>query len=105
MFLKQISLSFVVTNLLFLIPYVFNFHLLVGTNSEWENGKYHGVGECRWSDGRSYRGEWKDGRANGYGVETRPNGTIRHDGEWKEDRPIRESKKKSSDEKKSDAAK
>lgn len=61
---------------------------------EWENGKYHGVGECRWSDGRSYRGEWKEGRANGYGVETRPNGTIRHDGEWKDDRPIRDSKRK-----------
>lgn len=60
---------------------------------EWENGKYHGVGECRWSDGRSYRGEWKEGRANGYGVETRPNGTIRHDGEWKDDRPIRDSKR------------
>ena len=49
--------------------------------------------QCRWSDGRSYRGEWKDGRANGYGVETRPNGTIRHDGEWKDDRPIRDSKR------------
>lgn len=49
--------------------------------------------QCRWSDGRSYRGEWKEGRANGYGVETRPNGTIRHDGEWKDDRPIRDSKK------------
>lgn len=49
--------------------------------------------QCRWADGRSYRGEWKEGRANGYGVETRPNGTIRHDGEWRDDRPIRDSKR------------
>jgi hypothetical protein len=59
---------------------------------EWRSGKYHGVGECKWADARYYRGEWENGRAHGYGKETRPNGTIRHDGEWKNDRPVREKK-------------
>ena len=59
---------------------------------EWRSGKYHGVGECKWADSRCYRGEWENGRAHGYGKETRPDGTIRHDGEWKNDRPIREKK-------------
>jgi hypothetical protein len=59
---------------------------------EWRSGKYHGVGECKWADGRYYRGEWENGRAHGYGKETRPDGTIRHDGEWKNDRPVREKK-------------
>jgi hypothetical protein len=59
---------------------------------EWRSGKYHGVGECKWADNRYYRGEWENGRAHGYGKETRPDGTIRHDGEWKNDRPVREIK-------------
>jgi MORN repeat len=41
------------------------------------------------SAGRTYRGEWQDGKAHGYGVEHRPDGSIRHEGEWKKDRPIR----------------
>ena len=64
-------------------------------NGEFQDGKYHGVGECVWSDGRCYRGEWSDGRAHGYGVEIRADGTIRHEGEWKADRPVRKKKKKS----------
>lgn len=61
---------------------------------EFRNGKYHGVGECVWADGRCYRGEWSEGHAHGYGVEMRLDGTIRHDGEWRKDRPIRKSKEK-----------
>jgi hypothetical protein len=59
----------------------------------FQDGKYHGVGECVWADGRCYRGEWKDGRAHGYGIEIRTDGTIRHDGEWRADRPLRDNKK------------
>jgi len=59
---------------------------------EFYEGKYHGVGECVWADGRCYRGEWRAGHAHGYGVEMRPDGKIRHDGEWRNDRPIRKIK-------------
>lgn len=46
----------------------------------WKDGKYEGNGECRWSDGRTYSGGWVQGHANGFGVETRADGTIRHEG-------------------------
>ena len=58
-------------------------------NGEFKEGKYHGAGECIWADGRCYLGEWVDGRAHGYGVEIRADGSIRHDGEWRDDRPVR----------------
>jgi hypothetical protein len=61
-------------------------------NGGFKNGKYDGVGECIWADGRCYRGEWKDGWAHGYGVEMRADGTIRHDGEWKRDKPVKRNK-------------
>jgi hypothetical protein len=57
-------------------------------NGGFKNGKYDGIGECIWADGRCYRGEWKDGWAHGYGVEMRADGSIRHDGEWKRDKPV-----------------
>lgn len=56
---------------------------------QFQRGKYHGIGECVWRDGRRYRGEWQGGRANGYGIEFGADGTVRHDGEWSNDRPIR----------------
>ena len=59
----------------------------------FKNGKHHGIGECVWSDGRCYRGEWVEGQAHGHGIEVRADGSIRHDGEWKHDRPVRKSDK------------
>lgn len=56
----------------------------------WKQGKYHGKGECCWSDGRIYKGEWANGKAHGYGKEIRPDGSIRHDGKWENDKPIRD---------------
>ena len=50
------------------------------------------VQQCHWADGRVYKGEWENGKAHGYGLEIRPDGSIRHDGEWKEDVPIRKNK-------------
>ena len=41
------------------------------------------------ADGRVYVGEWVAGMAHGQGIETRPDGTIRHEGRWEHDRPIR----------------
>jgi MORN repeat len=44
--------------------------------------------ECHWEDGRTYKGEWRAGMAHGQGVETYPDGRIRHEGHWFEDEPI-----------------
>ena len=55
----------------------------------WKEGKYHGQGECVWSDGRKYSGNWYKGMAHGMGIEHRPDGSVRHEGEWRRDRPIR----------------
>ena len=46
--------------------------------------------QCHWSDGRVYKGEWVNGQAHGKGKEIRPDGSIRHDGQWENDKPIRE---------------
>ena len=63
-------------------------------SGDWENGKQHGTGECVWKDGRCYRGTWVKGRAHGYGIEVRADGSLRHEGQWKLDRPVRSSKQK-----------
>lgn len=55
----------------------------------WKDGRYDGFGTCTWEDGRRYRGEWRNGMAHGRGTETYPDGTIRHEGEWIDDEPIR----------------
>jgi hypothetical protein len=44
--------------------------------------------QCCWSDGRIYKGDWVNGKAHGYGKEIRPDGSIRHDGKWDNDKPI-----------------
>lgn len=72
----------------------------------WKDGRYSGFGICAWEDGRCYKGcvflalsgsasltfmvlsEWLNGMAHGKGVETFPDGTIRHDGQWVEDEPV-----------------
>lgn len=56
---------------------------------EWKNSQMHGQGECQWADKRIYSGEWRYGKAHGLGKETRPDGSIRHDGLWDEDKPLR----------------
>jgi len=47
------------------------------------------IHQCHWSDGRVYTGDWENGKAHGYGKEVRPDGSIRHDGKWEMDKPIR----------------
>jgi hypothetical protein len=32
------------------------------------------------------------GKAHGYGIEYRKDGTLRHDGEWRYDEPVRDTK-------------
>ena len=46
------------------------------------------VQEMTWSDGRTYKGEWTHGMANGQGVETDSNGRITLQGEWRDDEPF-----------------
>jgi len=55
----------------------------------WKDGRYSGYGTCSWEDGRCYQGEWRNGMAHGKGRETYADGTVRHDGQWVDDEPIR----------------
>eukprot|EP00537_Pseudo-nitzschia_pungens_P005892 CAMPEP_0172359004 /NCGR_PEP_ID=MMETSP1060-20121228/3247_1 /TAXON_ID=37318 /ORGANISM="Pseudo-nitzschia pungens, Strain cf. cingulata" /LENGTH=83 /DNA_ID=CAMNT_0013080453 /DNA_START=310 /DNA_END=561 /DNA_ORIENTATION=- len=43
--------------------------------------------QYRWNDGRVYKGDWVDGKAHGHGIETRADGSLRHDGQWEDDFP------------------
>ena len=62
-------------------------------NSEYEGefreGDFHGQGQMTWNDGGFYVGEWRDGEMHGSGKEVRPDGTLRHDGEWSRGKPVR----------------
>ena len=48
--------------------------------------KKHGYGEFSWTDGRMYKGGWKDGKQHGEGVEITKDGEEKKgewiDGEW-----------------------
>ncbi|XP_071148422.1 alsin-like isoform X3 [Mytilus edulis] len=53
----------------------------------WMNGKIHGLGEMKWSDGRRYNGNFKDGHLHGHGKLTikQDDGSERsQEGYWKE---------------------
>jgi hypothetical protein len=56
---------------------------------EFREGNFHGQGKMTWNDGGWYIGEWCDGEMHGKGKEIRPDGTLRHDGEWSRGQPIR----------------
>jgi len=45
------------------------------------------------ADGSSHCGIWKDGIQHGKGTETNADGTIRHDGDWVDGEPSRDSDK------------
>ena len=42
-----------------------------------------------WPDGGFYFGEWQRGEIDGYGMEIRADGSIRHKGLWKSGLPVR----------------
>lgn len=48
------------------------------------DGKPHGEGTIKWSDGSMYRGEWQDGKKHGQGVYTFSDGT-QQSGRWEND--------------------
>ena len=52
----------------------------------WRNGRKHGHGKMTFGDGSTYSGEWKNNKKHGHGTLTRPGGS-RYIGEWKNDEP------------------
>jgi hypothetical protein len=53
------------------------------------NNYFEGEGIMTWEDGGYYEGEWSQGEIDGYGKEIRPNGSIRHEGLWRNGFPVR----------------
>lgn len=56
---------------------------------EFREGNFHGQGKMTWNDGGWYVGNWSNGEMDGQGKEVRPDGSLRHDGEWAGGQPIR----------------
>jgi hypothetical protein len=54
---------------------------------QWKNGRANGEGVNTFSNGDIYEGEWKDGKPNGKGSYTYANGTE-HVGEFKDGKPV-----------------
>lgn len=50
--------------------------------------KKHGYGVFTWSDGRMYKGGWRDGKQHGEGIFVTENGEEKK-GEWREGTRIR----------------
>ena len=49
--------------------------------------KMDGYGTYTWACGDKYVGEWKNDKKHGQGTDTNANGTIKHSGEWVNDKP------------------
>lgn len=43
---------------------------------QWDEGRRHGLGVLRWSDGTIYEGELREDQSRGYGVETYADGGV-----------------------------
>lgn len=56
---------------------------------EFKEGEFFGHGKMSWSDGGWYEGEWWNGEMQGFGKEIRPDGSLRHEGQWVKGQPIR----------------
>ena len=56
---------------------------------EFREGNFHGEGKMTWNDGGWYVGNWSNGEMDGQGKEVRPDGSLRHDGDWSGGQPIR----------------
>ena len=50
---------------------------------EIKNGKPNGQGTYTFPDGKKYEGEFKDGKEHGKGTYTYPDG-VKYEGEWKD---------------------
>jgi hypothetical protein len=56
---------------------------------EFREGEFYGYGKMSWSDGGWYEGNWVYGEMDGWGKEVRPDGSLRHEGEWRKGQPVR----------------
>lgn len=56
---------------------------------DFREGEFFGFGKMGWSDGGWYEGEWWNGEMHGRGKEVRPDGSVRHEGEWSKGQPLR----------------
>ena len=54
---------------------------------EISDGKPNGLGTLTLPNGENYVGEWKDGKRNGQGTFTYPDDGRKYEGEWKGDKP------------------
>ena len=50
---------------------------------EWRDGKRHGKGTYKWAAGHRYEGAWHDDRPHGFGTATFADGDV-HQGQWSE---------------------
>ena len=53
----------------------------------WQRGKRHGRGHWKLSNKDEYKGDFKRGLKHGQGCYTLADGTVLHDGKWKDDQP------------------
>lgn len=62
-------------------------------DGEWKDSKYHGKGKYTYNSGPLkggvYVGEYKDNKKHGYGKFTFADGSIYHDGMWKDNERVR----------------
>eukprot|EP00977_Amphora_coffeiformis_P021457 scaffold9369_cov182-Amphora_coffeaeformis.AAC.2 len=56
---------------------------------ELKEGEFFGHGKMAWSDGGWYEGEFYNGEMQGFGKEVRPDGSLRHEGQWVKGQPVR----------------
>ncbi|GKY98078.1 hypothetical protein MPSEU_000765700 [Mayamaea pseudoterrestris] len=56
---------------------------------EFSKNEFSGNGKMLWSDGGWYEGNWLHGEMDGYGKEVHPDGTLRHEGQWRNGMPVR----------------
>ena len=54
---------------------------------EYKANRRNGKGTYHFRDGSKYMGEWLNNKRNGQGCEINPDGSIFHNGEWKNDKP------------------
>lgn len=54
-----------------------------------QNGLKWGYGVYDWSDGSKYEGQFASGKRNGQGAQLNADGSIYHNGLWRDDEPIR----------------
>lgn len=57
---------------------------IIGYDGEWKDNKFNGKGTIKYKCGKYYEGDVVNGKCDGYGVKTHPNGTV-YKGEWKDD--------------------